>query len=359
MISCFGVFGQSKQIEKQNIQIMDSLYQYQIVLRKQIESTERLQKEKDSILEVLSIQHSKIDDIQNSQVRLHEENNVFKTTIDTNTNLFNGISTFFTIISILLTIIVIAIPLINYFLVLKPNEKIVKKVKNLETDVLKTMEGNFESYFEKLRRQKTLKILSLLDDRLKLSEVTGYFMLNDIDNLEEEDILKLIDFLKNNQDIEPTDAIILNSLVVHSGYLIAEKYYKSVFELELKNSEEYAIEYLVENDFESHIPYIEKILKANDKGHHLLIKFFDYIQDKYIGNWQDKKVSEKKEIGIKYAKLLFDNDKILKSIEDKEIPKTFGFEEHPININRLNDNKYLRETKYYEKYLKEMDDKHK
>jgi len=290
---------------------------------------------------------------------LKQENDIFKTTIDTNTNIFNGISTFFTIISILLTIIVIAIPLINYFLVLRPNQKIVEKVENLEADVLKTMEGNFEAYFEKLRRQKTTKVLSLLDDRLKLSEVTSYFMLNDSDNLEEADIAKIIEFLDTNKDIEKTDASILNSIVIETGLLIAEKYYKSIFEKDDEKSFEFAIEYLVENDFENHIPYIEKIIKANDKGHHLLIKFFDYIQEKFIGNWMDKKVSEKREIGIKYAKLLFDNDNILKAIDNKEIPKTFGFEEHPININRLNDNKYLRDTKYYKIYLEEMDKKYK
>ncbi|OXB03821.1 hypothetical protein B0A81_17625 [Flavobacterium plurextorum] len=297
--------------------------------------------------------------IDKKQAYLNQENALYKTNIDSNTNIFNGISTFFTIISILLTIIVVAIPLINYFLVLKPNQKIVEKVENLETEVLKTMEGNFEAYFEKLRRQKTTKVLNLLDDRLKLGQVTNYFLLNDSDNLEEKDISKIIDFLKTNKDIEKADASILNSLVIYSRFLIVEKYYKSIFETDEIKSFEFAIEYLVENDFENHIPYIEKIIKANDKGHHLLIKFFNYIQEKFIGNFVNRKVSEKVEIGIKYAKLLFDNEKILNAIEKQEIPKTFGFEEHPININRLNDNKYLRDTKYYKVYLEQMDKKYK
>lgn len=294
-----------------------------------------------------------------NQNYVQKENDLFKSTINANTNIFNGISTFFTIISILLTLIVIAIPLVNYFLVLKPNEKVVKKVENLEAEVLKTMEGNFESYFEKLRRQKTTKILSLLGDTLKLSEVTNYFLLNDSDNLEEADILKIIEFLKTNKEIEKTDAIVLNSIVIESGLLIAEKYYKSIFENDENESYEYAINYLVENNFEDHIPYIEKIISANEKGHHLLIEFFDYIQEKYLGRWMDKRVTEKREIGILYSKLLFDNENILKAIENKEIPKTIDFEEHPIGYNRLVDNSFLRETKYYKIYLEEEDKKYK
>lgn len=297
--------------------------------------------------------------IDERQSQLKQENDIFKTTIETNSNIFAGISTYFSIVSILLTIIVIVIPLINYFLVLKPNQKIVEKVENLEAEVLKTMEKNFESHFEKLRRQKTTKVLSLLDDRLKLSEVTSYFFLNSSDNLEEVDILKLIEFLSANKDLETGDAYILNSLVIGSGLLIAEKYYKSIFEKDEDKNFDYAIEYLVENDFESHVSYIEKIIKANEKGHHLLIKFFDYLQKTFIGNRMDKKGQEKKEIGIKYAKLLFDNDNILKAIADKEEPKTFGLNQHPININRLNDNEYLRDTKYYNLYLEEMDKKYR
>jgi hypothetical protein len=255
-----------------------------------------------------------------------------------------------------LTIIVVAIPLINYFLVLKPNQKILEKVENIETEVVKTMESNFETYFEKLRRQKTTKILNLLDNKLKISEVTSYFLLNDSDNLVEADISKIIAFLNSNMDIEKGDAIILNSIIIGSEFLVVEKYYKSIFEIDDEKRIEFAIEYLVENDFETHISYIEKMIKASDKGHHLLIRFFDYIQEKYLGNWMDKKVAEKKEIGIKYSKVLFDNENILNAIKGKEIPKTFGHVGHPININILNHNKFIRETKYYKIYL-EADDK--
>ena len=340
------MFGQTGKVK---VKTTDPISQNIISIQIQTEQIKSRQIKADSILA----------SVVENQNYLKQQNDIHKTTIDTNSNIFNGISTFFTIVSILLTIIVIAIPLINYFLVLKPNQKVLEKVENLETDVLKTMEGNFEAYFEKLRRQKTIKVLSLLDNRLKLSEVTNYFLLNDSDNLEEADISKIIEFLNANTDIEKADSSILNSIVIDTGLLIAEKYYKSIFEKDDEKRFEFSIKYLVENDFETHISYIEKIIKASDKGHHLLIEFFNYIQKNYLGNWMNKKVVEKKEIGITYSKLLFDNENILKAIEDKEVPETFGFQDHPININRLNDNKFLRETEYYKVYLEENDKKYK
>jgi hypothetical protein len=63
-------------------------------------------------------------------------------------------------------------------------------------------------------------------------------------------------------------------------------------------------------------------------------------------------------MGITYSKVIFDNDNIIAAIENKEVPKTIAFDEHPIGINRLNGNAFLRETKYYQIYLKEEDEKY-
>ncbi len=304
-------------------------------------------------------QDSLLKEIKNEFGQLKRENEMSKTALELNSNTFGTISTYFSVIAILLSIIFIAIPIINYFLVLKPNQKIVSKVENLETEVLEKIEGNFENYFENLRKKKTQSIISLLDDRMRISEVTNYFLINDSDNLEEKDIIKLINFVNDNPDIESFDASILNSTIIHSGFNIVEKHYKSIFEIEDEENYEYGIKYLVAENFSEHINYIQKIITANKKGHHLLIDFYKHISETYLGHWDDKKAPEKREIGISYVKLLFDNDKVLEGIKDDEIPKTFGLEKHPININVINQNPFLRETKYYEIYLKEEDKKYK
>lgn len=284
---------------------------------------------------------------------------IYQSALDTDDTMFDGMSTYFTIISILLSIIVIAIPLVNYFLVIKPNAESKKKLESLEQEVIDKIENNFENYFDNLSIKKNKKMISLLDDRSKLSKVTDYFFVNDYEGLGQEDIEKVIKFLENNEDIESSDKLVLNSLVINSKYLISEKYYKSIFEKEDKNNFKYAIEYLVENDFPSHIDYISIIIKSYNDGHSLLLLFFDYIQETYIGTYLNKKLPEKKAKGEEYSILLFDNDKIMNAIKDKEVPKGIFGDEHKININRLNGNPFLRNTKYYDIYLKNIDDKYK
>ncbi len=108
--------------------------------------------------------------------KVKQENKIYKTAIETDNNIFGGLSTYFTLISILLSIIVIAIPVINYFLVLKPNSESKEKIESLEKTVLEKIEKNFETYFEDLKKNKKRKILSFLDDRSKSSQVTNFFL---------------------------------------------------------------------------------------------------------------------------------------------------------------------------------------
>ena len=304
-------------------------------------------------------QDSLMSELKKEFIQLRRENDMSKTTLELSSNTFGTISTYFSVIAILLSIIVIAIPVINYFLVLKPNQKIVGKVENLETEVLNKIEGNFEKYFENLRKKKTQNIISLLDDRTKISEVTSYFLINESDNLEEKDIKRIIEFIKENPDIENFDSSILHSTVKYSGFDIVEKFYKSIFESEDKENFKYGIEFLVADGLPDHINYVQTIITANKKGHHLLIDFYKHISDTYLGHWNDKKAPEKRKIGESYIKMLFDNDKIIDGIKDDEIPVTFGFEEHPININRINQEPFIRDTKYYKIYLEENDKKYK
>jgi hypothetical protein len=303
---------------------------------------------------------SLIRSVQAEFQTLKKENELYRIALDVNANLFGGISTYFAIVAILLSVVVIAIPLVSYFLVYKPNEQLVAKVAGLEGDVLSKIEQNFENYFANLRKLQTQKMLAQLDDPLKVSEVAGYFMLHSPDELAAADIDKLIAFLQRDNGAEKTDLLILNSLVISAKQPAAEKYYKSVFETDDKKNYLYAIEYLVDNDFPTHLRYVEKIIAAADKSHVLLLDFFDYIAQRYLGNWSDKKAPEKKAIGVHYVKLLFDSDRIIKAIEGEPNPSRY---EDPrlgrrLDINVMLAHPFLRETKYYPLYLQQMDEKH-
>lgn len=58
-----------------------------------------------------------IDSINGQQNALKLQNEILNSALNANSNIFSGISTYFAVISILLTIIVVVLPLINYFFV--------------------------------------------------------------------------------------------------------------------------------------------------------------------------------------------------------------------------------------------------
>jgi len=305
-----------------------------------------------------------------------------------NQNFFlNNFGVIYVIITIIVGILAFGLPLAVYLLGLKPTQKELEKLENkvsteleklnsienkvstelekLDNKVTQTLKNSFESYFEELRKKKQSQFLSMLEDRRQLPEVSDYFQVHGFYQYE-EDIVLIINFLSANKDVDKEYASQFNHYVIESGFLIAEKYYRTILDNDEEENLIYAIYYFVKNDFESHLSYIEKIIKTNEKGHHLLIKFFNCIQQEFIGCGA-KKMPEKLDVGIKYVKSLFDNDNILKAIEDKEIPEEneimegclldfMDFKTKPI-INFLDANDYLRETKYYKKYLEEKDKK--
>ncbi len=346
LLLSINVIGKNEEFKVDKFIKIDSLKQNNIQFQSEIEKINNHIRVKDSLVYQFS------QDLE----KVKRENEIYKTTIETDNNIFGGLSTYFTLISILLSIIVIAIPVINYFLVLKPNRESKEKIESLEKTVLAKIEKNFETYFEDLKKNKKRKILSFLDDRSKLSQVTNYFFMGDNEELEESEVKLIIGFLKKNKDIEDVDKMILNNVVINTGYLSAEKYYKSIFEKDLKEDYKFAIDYIVNNDFNTHIPYISKLIKADKDGHNLLIDFYDRIVEDYIGNlFDNKKAPEKREKGIEYISLLLNNDSILDGIKDKPIPKTI-LDSHRINANRINnENPEIRDTKYYSKYLKDID----
>ncbi len=295
--------------------------------------------------------------LENNEIVIKElksKVDIYQSTLETDDIIFGGISTYFTIIAILLSIIVIAIPIINYFLVLKPNKQTLDKVEKLESEVLTKIEKNFENYLNNLEKTKSKKIIAMLNDRANLSKVVNYFFLKEADFLEDEDIAIVIKFLEENDDIEEMNKITLHSIVSNHTSILSEKYYKSIFEKEDKINQKYAIDYLIENNLPSHIDYIETVIKASDEGHELLTNFFFHIKQKFLGNFKDKKSPEKMELGQEYTKLLFNSDKILESIKGTELPKGM-LSDSRININVINQDKFIRETEYYKTFLKKID----
>lgn len=286
---------------------------------------------------------------------LERENALYKSALDTNSNLFSGISTLFTVISILLAIFTIALPIVNYFLVIKPNRKVVAKVNKLESEVLQTIEENLETYIQQVQQKRLKEKISLLDDPNQVLTVLNYLVVHNTVPLDEEDIGNIILFLSKDLDVEKASLHHLHKIAIYSGLPIAEKYYKVIFESEDEGNYEYAIQYFVANDFPQHIKYLEKIIIAEPNGHSLLLRFYEFIKEKFLGGYWMNTTNQRREEGISYIKLLFNNDRIIAGIENKQVPQMKLSGKHPIDKMEIQEYNFLRETKYYSRYLKNHD----
>lgn len=324
---CISSFGQTK-VENDHY----------IKFEKQLDLIGKRLSEKDSIIKVLTDQSS----------ALITKNEILSTTLDANGNIFDGLSTYFTLISILVSIIVIAIPFLNYFLVLKPNREALAKLEKLETDIPKKVEEDFGIYLEGFEKRKAKKLIQSLDDPTNLSQVMNFFFLSSYSDFDDDDQNRVVAFLEANKEIEYTDRMILNSILRTRPSLITESYYKKVLENGEKNDYEYAVEYLVEDNPEKHLKYWELIITASPKGHEILLDIFKHLLNEFVGNQLDKKTAEKKAFGEATIKLFFDSEAICNAVETKELPR---HRENEININVINSNKFIKDTRYFAKYL--------
>lgn len=295
--------------------------------------------EKDSVIKVLTEQSS----------ALKTNNEILSTTLDANGNIFDGLSTYFTLISILVSIIVIAIPVLNYFLVLKPNKDALAKLEKLETDIPKKVEEDFGIYLEGFEKRKAKKLIQSLADPTNLNQVINFFFLSSFSDFDDDDQNSVVAFLTANKEIESTDRMVLNSILKSRHSLITESYYKSVLETGDKNDYQYALEYLVDNNPEKHLKYWELIITASPKGHEILLDIFKHLRDEFVGNpFTDKKAPDKKHFGETTIKMFFNNEAICNAVENKTLPR---HREDEININVINWHKYIKDTLYFTKYL--------
>lgn len=291
--------------------------------------------EKDSLTSIL---------IKQSET-IKTNNEVLTNALNANSNIFTGLSTYFTLIAILVSIIVIALPLLNYFFVLKPNKESLDKLEKIEIDLPKKIESEFGDYLNGFEKRKAKQLIKSLEDIKNLSPVVNFFFLSSFSDFDDEDQLRIISFLKENKEIESMDRSILNSILQARPSLISENYYKSVIQdgEALDNKE--AIEYLIKNNAKSNIRFWEIIISASENGHEILLDIFNHISKYYLGNPFDKKTPEKKELGESLTKLFFNNKTICDGVEQKSLPNKYK-NTGDININTINWNSFLEDTLY-------------
>lgn len=290
--------------------------------------------EKDSLIAIIT-----------DQTRVIKSNNEILTqTLDANDKIFSGLSTYFSVISILVSIIVIAIPVLNYFLVLRPNQDTIKKLENLEQELPNKIDKDFGNYLENFEKRKAKSLIENLNNET-IDNFTNYFFLSDFSDFDDEDQNKIIEFLKKNPELESTDRLIIHAPLRRKPSLISESFYKDEIINEDKNNYKYAIEYLLNNEPEKNIKFWETIILASENGHTILMDIFEHLYKTYLGSPFDKKTTEKKKLGESVVKLFFNNETICKAVEQKPLPEKFKHSDN-INANVINWNPFLEDTLY-------------
>jgi len=318
------------------------------------------------LITIFSFSQSKIDTLKNKKqlttiekdfkkdstinkledkIELEKNKNVMlSTALEVNNNIFGGLSTYFTIISILLSIIVIAIPVVNYFLVLKPNKEVLSKLEKLEIEIPQKIETDFGVYMSEFEKRKAKQLIKTLDDNPNLSDIVNFFFLSSFSDFDDEDQTTVIKFLKKKNDIDDTHRLILNSILKSKPSIIAESFYKNMLEIEDKDQYKSAIEYLTDEEPEKNIKFFELLIKGSDKSHEILMDIFDHIYNHYLGTPFGSTTNQKKKTGEEKAILFLNNEIICNAVKDYEYPKHIS---EKININVANWNPFIKETLYY------------
>lgn len=283
---------------------------------------------------------------------LKANNELLTNTLNANGNIFGGLSTYFTLISILISIIVIALPLINFFFVLKPSKESLLRLEKLEIDLPKKLEAEFGQYLESFEKRKAKQLINSLSNPSNLNQVVNFFFLSSFSDFDDEDQRTVIKFLQENKEIESMDRTVLNSILKARPSLIAENYYKSIIQNEEKEDFETAIDYLISNNPEQNIRFWEIIIKASENGHNILMDIFRNIFTSYLGNPFDKKSPDKKSLGETLVKLFFNNQIICDAVETKDLSEHFKMS-GDINVNTINWNPFLESTIYIKKHFEQ------
>jgi hypothetical protein len=279
---------------------------------------------------------------------IEQQNALLNTALNVNSNLFGGISTYFTVVSILLTIIVVILPLVNYFFVLKPSEKAMKKVAGLESELLEKIETNFEEYMVKIEHKKAkVLIRALATGPDALIPFVNFFFLREYSDFDDEDQNIMIDFLEKQYEVDHLNLISLHIKLGSRPSRSCEAYYKKIIETADKKNWDFALQYLINNEPEKNINFFEVNIVQSPDGHKILSQIVDYIQEEYIGSrLTNLTVSEKRKLGEEKFRLFMDNERICDSVENKELH--MGHKR--INFALFPENKFIKDTYYYKKY---------
>lgn len=292
------------------------------------------------------------DSLLNENTLLKNKNELLETSLKSNNYVFSGISTYLTALSIILLIIGIAIPFLNYYIVIKPNKKVKKKIKNLEENLVSDIENRFEHIYQNFEKKKIKKLFEKLDKSMDYSTLISFIHQTNYSDFDDDDQRIVVNFLKKNLEMEFGGSSSLNSILISMPSDVATLFYKETFESKNNNNHKYAIEYLVKNNF---FPFLKKEIINSNNGSKYMIHIFEYISDSCLSSYN---TSKQKEIGQYLIEKYLNDKDICKSLKiEKPLIKTDNI--FNILLNSVYEtpfykqNPFIKNTCYYKLFLKD------
>ena len=284
------------------------------------------------------------------------ENAKLKIALNSNSFAFDGISAFITALTVILTITLFVAPFLGYFFVVRPSQKALARVKNLEDAVPQKIAETFSIHYEDIEKKKFKEAIKNLSNP-SLYVHSLLFLNNNKHRLADlEDQKLMTDFLYQNPNMNAVDKGSIARFLAFNPSDIAEKFFKS----ELENAEiprisslmSGSIAYLIDNNFESNKPFFENLLIASPHGHDLFMDIVEMCMDRYFRTALEpgESIGARHIEGKSVLEFFLNNARICEAIESKTLTH---FDQHIKDHVFVQKHPFILESYYYRKYFDE------
>jgi hypothetical protein len=282
------------------------------------------------------------------------ENGRIKAIVEQYEGINSSISNYLTMISIILTLLAVALPALNLFVVILPNRKIRKRLKLMEKNIPAKVDENFENYMTRFENRKLDLAIERFVNFDDVNALSNLLFLNSV-SISEEQYRLIIEKIKSGIELDGNSSIvILNSLQnVDSGECL--NFFRSILENDNNAHLEYAISFFSLTDFGSRLKYLEKVLTGRSDYEKALGILVHKIIDNYIGDGKFRtKTAKDVNIGKQKLNQLLNSEKIVEAFNKDKIHTGRGNPEIMFGDYSLQMyHPYLSETLFYRKHYKQ------
>ncbi len=223
-----------------------------------------------------SIKGTYLNQLNDTSSYLAAKNEILSTALEVNNNIFDATSIYLAVISILLTILLVAAPIVGYLYVLKPTNKTLKKLKKLERDLPITIKDHFGPAFDNYVNRKSKEMVSKLQDPTFAKEAAHFLTVNKFAPLDEADLHQISIFLNSDRNLEPWDKVGLYEVLGRKNSVTADIFFRDLLFSE-RGWERESIKYFMLYNVEELKKLLQTVLHDKDETNNLLSGISEFI----------------------------------------------------------------------------------